>query len=221
MAKVSPNTTLDNLRAAGFKDTQLAVFLAIAFAETGFDAAAVRHEPNGSTSYGEWQINSSHGYPELSNGQWSDPKVNAQLAKRVYDSQGANAWSTHKPSDPIGFARYTGYLPVAVASVTAHFGPVAGAAAAAGAGVSTGAGAAGGAEDVASGALAGVEALLKDPLTVVHWLTEASTWERIGKWGLGGALIFGGILLLARGPIGQAAKTAATEAPKAATLAAA
>jgi hypothetical protein len=209
-------TVLDALRAAGFGDGDLAVGAAVGFAESGFNANATAHEPDGSTSYGLWQINSSHGYPELTNGTWSSVTVNAQLAKRVFDAQGWNAWSTHKPSDPIGFARYTAYLPIAVTGVTAHFGPGAGAKAAAGAGVSTAGGAVGGAQDAASGILGGVQSLLAEPLALVHFLTTPDAWIRIGKVVIGTAIIIAGAMILARKPIesvgGGAAKVASVAA---------
>jgi len=192
---------LDALRAAGFVDADLGVGAAIGWAESGFDASATHHEPDGSTSYGVWQINSSHGYPELASGAWASIGVNAQLAKRVHDAQGWNAWSTHKPSDPVGFARYTAYLPIAIANVTGKYGPAAGAAAAAGAGLSTAGGAVAGAEDAASGVLGGVEKLLAEPLAVVHFLTTPGAWIRIGKVVIGAAVIIAGAMLLARKPI--------------------
>lgn len=195
------NGVLDALRAAGFGDGDLAVGAALGWAESQFDVHAVRHESDGSTSYGVWQINSSHGYPELANGSWSTLSVNAQLAKRVFDAQGWNAWSTHKPSDPIGFARYNAYLPIAITNVTGHFGPAAGAAAAVGAGLSTAGGAVAGAQDAASGVLDGVGKILAEPLALVHFLTTPGAWWRIGKVVIGAAIIVAGAMLLARKPI--------------------
>lgn len=208
------------LKAAGFPDSELAVGAAIAGAESNFNPAAVAHESDGSTSYGEWQINSSHGYPELASGAWSSTTVNAQLAKRVYDSQGWNAWSTHKPSDPIGYARYLALLPVALTAVTAMYGPTTGAAAAGGAGISAASGAVGGATDVAQSTLSGVESLIQEPLSIIHWLTQPGTWFRIGKVVIGTAAIIAGIVILARKPIGEGVKAGADVAKVAAVAAA-
>src|SRR5690242_4461912 len=90
-------------KRAGFPDGELVTAVAVAFAESTFNEKAVHRNSDGSTDYGLWQINSVHGFPELSSGAWADPAVNARLAYQVWKSQGWNAWSTHKPSDTLGY----------------------------------------------------------------------------------------------------------------------
>lgn len=180
--------------AAGFPDSQLVTAVAIAWAESSFDETASHRNSNGSVDYGLWQINTVHGYPELQSGAWRDPAVNAQLAYRVYTAQGWNAWSTHKPTDPVGYTRYQTAIPAAVAYVTQAFGPGVAAAGAAGS--------AGGLVDSATGSAGDVISsaadIAKEPLAVLHWLEQPGTWQRIAKVGIGTALVVGGVYLLTR-----------------------
>lgn len=69
------------------------IMAAIAVAESGGRVNAKHRDANGTTDYGLWQINSSHGYnvKELT----TDPAYNAQAAVAVYRSQGLTAWSTY------------------------------------------------------------------------------------------------------------------------------
>lgn len=180
-------------KAAGFPDNQLVTAVAIAFAESGFNETETHRNSDGSTDYGLWQINSVHGYPELTSGAWRDPRVNAQLAYRVYTAQGWNAWSTHKPSDPIGYARYNAAIPAAVAFVTAAAGPGAAAAGTAGAAAGVVSGAAGTVSD-ATGA---VLAIAKGPLGALKFLEQPGTWTRIAKFMIGTVLVIGAVLLAA------------------------
>jgi hypothetical protein len=209
------NDAIVALHNAGFSNSELATGAAIGYAESGFNANAVHHDANGTTDYGVWQINSVHGYPEIASGAWANIATNAQLARRVYEAQGWDAWSTHKPSDPIGYARYTAFLPVAVTAVTAKYGVSAGAqSGAAGAASAVGGGAAG-AGDVLSSAVD----IAKEPLGVLKWLTEPSSWVRIGKVAVGLTFIVGGALVIARKPIGVVAQQGAQVAAKAAVAA--
>lgn len=195
-------------KAAGFPDDQLVTAVAIAYAESSFNAAAVAHEPNGTYSYGLWQINSVHGYPELAaGGPWQQPNVNAQLAKRVFDKQGWGAWSTFSPSDPVGYARYTAARPAAVGYVAAAVGAKA---AAAGALDTPGAVAAGIADD-AGAALTVAAEIAKEPLSVLRWLTRPDTWVRIAYVVAGGALVVGGVWLLINSTLLSAVGPIATE----------
>lgn len=206
------------LHAAGFPNSELAVGEAIGFAESGWSPTAVAHESDGSTSYGVWQINSSHGFPELANGSWSNVDTNAVLAKRVYDSQGWNAWSTHKPTDPIGYARYTAAMPAAIALVASVYGASAAASASAGAAGSLGNSAAGTVSDTTDG----IKDLIKEPLALLHWLEEPVTWQRIAKVVIGGVIMSAALIIIARKPLvsaGKAGAKAASDAGAAAALA--
>jgi len=182
-------------KAAGFPDPQLVTAVAIAYAESSFNEAAInRSNRDGSTDHGLWQINSVHEYAELKDGSWKYPKVNAQLAYRVWKSQGWGAWSVFKPTDPVGFARYQAAIPAATAFVAAGVGV-----GAAGAGVGgsilnqagSGTAAAG---DIKNSAAA----LAVEPLAVLKWLQDPASWIRISKMAAGLGLLLGGAYLLTR-----------------------
>ena len=93
---------------AGFPSDKSTIAAAIAMAESSGDSSKVAHEPDGSTSYGLWQINSSH--PDiLKTGDWANIDDNAKMAYAVYQRQGFNAWTTY--TQPVGKPAYLRYLP--------------------------------------------------------------------------------------------------------------
>jgi hypothetical protein len=189
-------------KAAGFPDPELVTAVAVAFAESRFNTNAInRNNRDGSVDYGVWQINSVHNFPEVASGAWRDLKVNAQLAYRVYQRQGWNAWSVYRPSNPTGYAAYLAARPAAVGFVAAAVGPGAAAAGAAG---TTGAIAEGVGGDVGDG-LSAAATIAREPLAVLDWFTKPQTWERIAYVVLGGALVIGGIYLLISSTIGKQA----------------
>lgn len=188
-------------KAAGFPDDQLVTAVAIAFAESTFNAGAIKNEPDGSKSYGLWQINSVHGYPEIASGAWRQPGVNAQLAKRVYDKQGWEAWSTFRPSDAVGYARYLAARPAAVGFVAAGVGAEA---AAKGAIDTPGAVASGITADAAQALNIAAE-IAKEPLAVLRWLTLPQTWVRIAYVVGGLALVIAGVNLFVTSAIASRA----------------
>lgn len=177
--------------AAGFPKEELVTAVAVAYAESSFNEQATHRNDDGSTDYGLWQINSVHKFAELSSGAWADPKVNAQLALSVWKSQGWNAWSVHKPSNPTGYARYVAAIPAATAFVTAALGPGAGAAGATNIPFDAGSSIAGGGADAFNVATA----IAKEPLAVLKWLQDPQSWYRIVTLVAGGALMVGGIYL--------------------------
>ena len=77
---------------------------AIALAESSGRSDAVANEPNGTKSYGLWQINSVHA-DILAGGDWRDPEDNARMAFKIFVLQGYDAWSTYKSG------AYKKYLP--------------------------------------------------------------------------------------------------------------
>lgn len=179
---------------AGFPNSQLVTAVAIAYAESSFNETSTHHNQDGSTDYGLWQINSVHNFPEVTSGAWRDPRVNAQLAYRVYTAQGWNAWSTHKPTDPVGYARYTAAIPFAVSYVTAAYGPVVAAEGSAMVGVGTVQGVGGVVQDTVTNAANIAQA----PLAALKFLEQPGTWVRIGKFMIGIALVIGGLVLVAK-----------------------
>lgn len=66
---------------------------AIALAESSGQTNATTQDANGTTDYGLWQINSSHGYDAAR--LVSDPLYNAQAAVAIEKSQGLGAWTTY------------------------------------------------------------------------------------------------------------------------------
>ena len=179
--------------AGGFPDGELVTAVAIAYAESSWDPNATHHNSDGSTDYGLWQINSVHNFPELTNGQWKDPATNARLAYQVYQGQGWGAWSTHNPtSDPIGYARYIGEIPYAQAAVKS-------------ANLSSAVGAAVGAAGTANSSLS----LLKEPLAVLNFLEQGSTWVRFSKLAIGGLIIVAAAFVVIQGVVAPASVQAA------------
>ena len=69
------------------------IMAAIALAESGGRVNARNRDANGTSDYGLWQINSSHGYN--SRKLLTSPTYNAQAAVSVYRSQGLTAWATY------------------------------------------------------------------------------------------------------------------------------
>lgn len=77
---------------------QVAVATAVALAESGGQADQRTPEPDGSTSYGLWQVNSVHGYPV---DQLLTPEGNVRAAGSVY-SGAYNAYLADHPGDTKG-----------------------------------------------------------------------------------------------------------------------
>ncbi|NDD46144.1 MAG: hypothetical protein EBZ24_12315 [Synechococcaceae bacterium WB9_4xB_025] len=108
MAAISERQLVAYLKQAGFPDERIPLMVNIAKRESGLNPLA--HNPNRSTgdnSYGLFQINMIDNlgsarlkeYADLgvrSYEDLKDPWKNVQAAKRVFDSQGINAWTTAK-----------------------------------------------------------------------------------------------------------------------------
>lgn len=184
---------------AGFPDSELVTAVAVAYAESTFNERATHRNSDGSTDYGLWQINSVHGFPEIASGAWADPATNARLAYQVWKGQGWNAWSTHKPSDTLGYARYLAAIPAAEAFVTVGVGPGAAAASTVRAPADAVSSATGAAKDTGSVLLA----LAEEPLTVLKWFEQPDSWYRIARLVVGGALLIGGVYLLVTSSIAK------------------
>jgi hypothetical protein len=185
---------------AGLRNpAKLAMAVAIAEAESGGNPNS--HNGKGADdSYGVWQINmKAHTTGELGISSASalyDPVTNARAMVKISNS-GANwgPWSTY----PLPAAAF---LPAAVAAYLATNPTAAGSQyVAAGAGVVSDAT---GIDALAQGVTEAVQA----PLKVLNWLTESGTWVRIALFGLGGAMVIGGLLIFARPAVESGAKTA-------------
>jgi hypothetical protein len=79
---------------AGFPRSQLATGEKIVHAESSGRPDATNHNPNGSTDYGLWQINSVHS-GLLKSHDWRDPLENTKMAYAVWKDSGWDAWSTY------------------------------------------------------------------------------------------------------------------------------
>jgi hypothetical protein len=80
--------------AAGFRGDNLVTAVAIAHAESGWNANITNLNTNGSTDYGLWQINSVHA-ALLAHGDWHDPAFNASVAFQIWtDAHGFSPWVT-------------------------------------------------------------------------------------------------------------------------------
>ncbi len=79
---------------AGFPADQLVTAVAVAGAESGWNATAQHLNANGSTDFGLFQVNSVHA-DLLASGDWRDPRANARMAYSVWQSSGWAAWTTY------------------------------------------------------------------------------------------------------------------------------
>jgi cell wall-associated NlpC family hydrolase len=78
-----------------FPASQVPMAVAVAGAESGYRPGATNHNTNGSTDFGEWQINSVHA--DLLGGRnWADLNENAWMAYQVWRQAGGSwsPWST-------------------------------------------------------------------------------------------------------------------------------
>jgi hypothetical protein len=102
----SIQTAAKAAKAAGFRGELLVDAVAVAGAESGWKPTATNHNSNGTTDYGEWEINSANPWA-LKLGEWSNVYDNARMAYKVKQAQGWHAWSTVNNGD------YLKYLPQA------------------------------------------------------------------------------------------------------------
>lgn len=118
MAVLTAEQAAEAAYIAGFRGNDLVIAVAVAGpgAESGWTTDAINRNPNGSTDYGVWQINSIHkgGLVPTSfyeGTTWQSPVVNAQAARKVWDAQGWRAWVAYKNGS------YKANLPAAQAAV--------------------------------------------------------------------------------------------------------
>lgn len=104
------------------QDAQIAV--AVALAESGGDTNALGRSRTGAyvgnRDHGLWQISGRwHGKKLQTMGDWRDPRVNARMAKAVWDESKDKwgAWSTFTSGS------HTQYMPDAAIALAAPFAP--------------------------------------------------------------------------------------------------
>jgi hypothetical protein len=99
-AKLTGSDVVRVARNAGFTGDDLAIAVAIAYAESGGNANAVGDTslaPERGPSIGLWQINiGSRAHPEYADVPLTDPQTNANAAFAVYQQAGSSfrPWST-------------------------------------------------------------------------------------------------------------------------------
>lgn len=188
MARVSEIVTAKAAYGAGFRGKDLTTSVAVAIAESRLNADAIG---DGGNSFGLWQIHKPS-HPELfaSNPNWSDPSVNARMAKAVHAKQGWNAWTMYRNGFYYIFVSTPGVQTAVKAAETEGAG-------------SAVVGAVGSAVGNVTEPLADVSNTLRG---VVGFLSEGRNWGRIGMVVIGGILIIVAASILARPAVTSAVK---------------
>lgn len=197
------------LIGAGFPSDKLARMIAIGYAESGGDTTATSTAPDGSHGYGWLQIEDSHAsefpgfFPPSTT--WQDPGSNAAAGKKVYDSQGINAWTSNSNGAADSHqAEANRDMLAAVALGGLSVGSLVG-----------------GAQDVAndnplSNAAAAITNATKEPLALLDWLKRPGTVMRFAKFGIGLVAMSIGMYAIVEGkivlPVGAKALQVATGA---------
>lgn len=108
-------------QAAGFRQPELQIAVAIAMAESGASPVgssggnANAHNDRGEDSRGLWQINvASNANPDLKGMNLYDPATNAKAAMIIKQRQGWMAWSVFRPDKG---AKYLLFMPKAGVAV--------------------------------------------------------------------------------------------------------
>lgn len=97
------------LRAAGFNEQEVPIFMAIAKAESGWNPRAFNgSNRNGSTDAGLFQINSVHRGNSWYPTDVNDPLQSAKAAYAIYKMQGLKAWTVYNSG------AYRQFLPTSV-----------------------------------------------------------------------------------------------------------
>lgn len=197
-------------KQAGFPDGEIATAVAVALAESGGKLAAVSPvNSNGSRDYGLWQINSK-AHPQLFNQyeNWWAAGNNARMAKAVWDGAGWRAWTTYTSG------RYRNFLDEGEEGAG---NPTTGATDGDGDGASQTTQEAAWFRDTKD-ALAQVgnafAAIAQAVFKAGVWMANPHNWVRAALVGLGGSLVVGALVLVAKPNTSPVA--AVTAAPKAA-----
>ena len=206
MARLSPNQIAAVVRKAGFPESQVAMAVAIAYAESGGDPAAVNNRNrNGSSDYGLFQINSVH-KAKLAKHNWRDPQENAKMAYLIWEEAGSKwrPWATYNSGS---YKKH--YKPNQITTSPGS--------ADAGTAPPTDATALGG----TGGAETGIGLGPITPLNLFGFASTKAFWMRFGIGVIGTGLIIIGVIIIFRKPIAKGATTVLSFTPvgKGATLA--
>jgi hypothetical protein len=206
---------------AGWRGQDLIVAVAVGLAESGGNPAA-RNTSGGADSRGVWQINVAAGaHPEYADRNLYDLDTNAAAAFEIWKAHGWGPWQAHNNG------AYLLRMPAALAAVEARglnkIGAAASdAASAAAAGAFGGVGI--GALSDAAHNIPGADALsaARSGLAIVWkagaWMADPHNWLRVVQVAVGGGLIIGGIVIVARPVLEPIGKKAAKGAKVAALL---
>jgi hypothetical protein len=165
MAKLSDAEIASAASAGGFSGLNQAIAVAVALAESGGNATAIANEPDGSHSYGLWQINSVHP-AVLSMGDWRDPATNARMAFRVFtENRGWTPWSTF---NTLKYQLYMARSQTAVPNATGNL--------------------LGGATDTALDNIPGLSSA-QDLLKLIRFVSDPGNWMRLSLVVLGMLLL--------------------------------
>jgi hypothetical protein len=182
-------------QAAGFRGADLQTSVAVALAESGgnTDAHAVTSRED---SRGLWQIN-VRAHSEFASANLYDPATNARAARAVLRKQGWRAWSA--------FTNGSFLLRMPQAGAAVQSLPLALETGQIGEGVAREATPI----DEIEGALAGAKVGAETFTRINAWITTPANWARVAYVIIGGALVIGGVLILAVPMITGAAKSPA------------
>lgn len=107
--------------SAGFTGNDVAVAIAVAGAESSYQPTATNLNSNGTTDYGEWQINSIH--PDvLATGDWRRVGDNARMARSIFNDSVRSGLSGWTPWATFNSGRYLTWMPQARQAVASMFG---------------------------------------------------------------------------------------------------
>jgi hypothetical protein len=198
VAILNPVTLAGYAKGAGWGGQDAVVAVAVALAESGGNTQA--HATRGEDSRGLWQINVA-AHPQFANVNLYDPATNAKIAHDMWAAQGWGPWSAHNSGAYLLFMPAAG---AAVVAATPILGGVAG--------------------DLADAAQPGYDAALGAAGTVFDTgrviggfladLESPQIWSRVLKVLIGGALIYGGLVLFAK-PVIEPVLNQATKVGKA------
>lgn len=176
---------------AGFSGDDLVIAVAVALAESGGRSDAVGTNGDGTRDYGAWQIN-DRAHADLFDRfpQWGYGPDNARMAHAVWAASGWSAWTTYKNGKYRAFmdqgrqGAANPNLPTQQGNVDTVVAPWL--------------------QGLANGVLQIAQAVFKGGA----WAANPHNWVRASLVGLGGALVVGALVIVAKPVVDPAIKVA-------------